>query len=194
MIQLKKETNINKETTEISYSKKTTVDRLCYLFLIFMLGCFVGWIYEEIFYWFTEGMLRNRGVLYGPCLPIYGIGALGIYALKPLKRNPLLLFLLCITVTGAVEYIIGFASIHLFGLKLWDYSGLFLNIGGIVCFRSVVSFGVLGLVFHYALEPIGERLYRKAPVVIIRAVCIALVALLFADCILSFLFRTPITY
>lgn len=28
MIQLKKETNINKETTEISYSKKTTVDRL----------------------------------------------------------------------------------------------------------------------------------------------------------------------
>ena len=152
MIQLKKETNINKETTEISYSKKTTVDRLCYLFLIFMLGCFVGWIYEEIFYWFTEGMLRNRGVLYGPWLPIYGIGALGIYALKPLKRNPLLLFLLCITVTGAVEYIIGFASIHLFGLKLWDYSGLFLDIGGIVCFRSVVSFGVLGLVFHYALS------------------------------------------
>lgn len=51
-------------------------------------------------------MLRNRGILYGPWLPIYGIGALGIYALKPLKKHPLLLFLLCVGVTGVVEYII----------------------------------------------------------------------------------------
>ena len=65
---------------------------LCYLFLIFLTGCLAGWVYEEIFYWITEGLLRNRGVLYGPWLPIYGIGALGIYVLKPLKRHPTLLF------------------------------------------------------------------------------------------------------
>lgn len=35
-------------------------DRLCYLFLVFLTGCLVGWIYEEMFYWITEGMLRNR--------------------------------------------------------------------------------------------------------------------------------------
>lgn len=194
MLEFKKETDIKTEIPEISFSQKITVDRLCYLFIIFLLGCFVGWIYEEIFYWFTEGMLRNRGILYGPWLPIYGIGALGIYALKPLKRNPILLFLLCIAVTGTVEYIIGFAGIHLLGLRLWDYRGLFLNIGGIICFRSVVSFGVLGLAFHYFLEPFGEKLYAKTPAVIIKAVCLALALLLFADCILSFLFRTPITY
>ena len=94
MLELKKETNIKSEISEISYNQKLRVDSLCYIFIIFLLGSFVGWIYEEIFYWFTEGMLRNRGILYGPWLPIYGIGALGIYALKPLKRNPLLLFLL----------------------------------------------------------------------------------------------------
>ena len=69
--------------------EKVSSDRLCYLFLIFLTGCLVGWIYEEIFYWITEGMLRNRGILYGPWLPIYGIGALVIYAMKPLKKNPL---------------------------------------------------------------------------------------------------------
>ena len=50
--------------------RKVNIDRLCYLFLIFLTGCLVGWIYEEIFYWITEGALRNRGILYGPWLPI----------------------------------------------------------------------------------------------------------------------------
>lgn len=169
-------------------------DYLCYLFLIFLTGCFAGWIYEEIFYWITEGMLRNRGILYGPWLPIYGIGALGIYALKPWKKNPVLLFLLCAVVTGVVEYIIGFAGIHLLGMRLWDYRGLFLNIGGIICFRSVVSFAVMGLVFHYLLEPAAERVIRKANPNVIQIGCLLLALLFLADCILSALFRTPITY
>ena len=161
---------------------------------MFLTGCLVGWIYEEIFYWITEGMLRNRGILYGPWLPIYGIGALGIYALKPWKKNPVLLFLLCAVVTGVVEYIIGFAGIHLLGMRLWDYRGLFLNIGGIICFRSVVSFAVMGLVFHYLLEPAAERMIRKANPNVIQIGCLLLALLFLADCILSALFRTPITY
>ena len=85
-----------------SVRREFPVEKLYYLFLVFFMGCLVGWIHEEIFYWITEGMLRNRGVLYGPWLPIYGIGALGIYALK---RHPVRLFLLCVAVTGAVEYL-----------------------------------------------------------------------------------------
>ena len=104
------------------------MDRFCYLFLIFRAGCLIGWFYEEIFYWITEGILRNRGILYGPCLPIYGIGALGIYALKPLKNNFAVLFLLCVGLSGVIEYIIGWAGIQYFGLRLCDYSHLFLNI------------------------------------------------------------------
>ena len=180
---------------EIYHSyREISVDKLCYLFMIFLTGCLVGWLYEEIFYWITERLLRNRGVLYGPWLPIYGIGALGIYALKPLKQHPFLLFLFCVAVTGAAEYIIGYAGIRFFGLRLWDYRGLFLNIGGIICFRSVVSFGLLGLVFHYLLEPMGEKLFRRIPKHTIYAGCLVLIALLIADCILSVLFRTPITY
>ena len=169
-------------------------DRLCYLFLIFLTGSLVGWIYEEIFYWITEGMLRNRGILYGPWLPIYGVGALSIYAMKPVKHQPVLLFLLCMAVSGLVEYVIGYAGIHCFGLRLWDYRGLFLNLDGIICFRSVVSFGVMGMAFHYLLEPMAEKLYRRTPEPVIRTGCLSLAALFFMDCVLSFLFRTPITY
>lgn len=174
--------------------KQQNTYRMCYLFLIFLAGCFGGWIYEEIFYWITEGMLRNRGILYGPWLPIYGIGALGIYAIKPLKKNPVLLFFLCAVVTGVVEYIIGFAGIHLFGMRLWDYRGLLWNLDGIICFRSVVSFAVMGLLFHYLLEPAAERMVAKLPPKIVRATCLLLMLVFAVDCVLSALFRTPITY
>lgn len=174
--------------------RKPRIDHPSYLFLIFLTGCLVGWLYEEIFYWITEGMLRNRGVLYGPWLPIYGAGALGIYAMKPLKKRPVLLFLFCGVVAGIVEYITGYVAIHLFGLRLWDYRGLFWNLDGLICLRSIASFAVMGLVFHYLLEPAAERMVKKAAPGTVHAVCLALLLLFLTDCIFSALFRTPITY
>ena len=170
------------------------IDYICYLFLIFLTGSLAGWIYEEIFYWFTEGMLRNRGILYGPWLPIYGIGSVGIYALKPVKNNPVLLFSLCAIVAAVVEYIIGFIGISFFDMRLWDYRGLFLNLHGIICFRSIMSFAVMGVVFHYLLEPTSEKIVNNAGRNIIWNVCLLLLVLFIIDCILSALFRTPITY
>lgn len=171
-----------------------SIDRLCYLLLIFLTGCIAGWIYEEIYCWITEGMLRNRGILYGPWLPIYGIGALGIYTLKPMKRHPVLLFFLCSEVAGVVEYIIGFIGIRFLGMRLWDYRGMFLNIDGIICLTSVVCFAVMGLVFLYLLEPSMERIIARFKPEIVRLVCLILLFVFVSDCIVSALFRTPITY
>ena len=184
------------ETVEksIAAEKEQKTDSLCYLFLIFLTGCLVGWIYEEIFYWVTEGMMLNRGILYGPWLPIYGVGALSIYAMKPVKKQPFLLFLLCAAVSGIVEYIIGYAGLHFFGLRLWDYRGLLLNIDGIVCLRSVLSFALMGLIFHYRLEPAAERMVKKLHPGTVHNICLFLLLLFLADCVLSALFRTPITY
>ena len=174
--------------------KQKFIDFLCYLFLIFLIGCVTGWIYEEIFYWITEGMLRNRGILYGPWLPIYGIGALGIYAMKPVKKHPVLLFVLCAVISGVVEYIIGYVSLRFFGMRLWDYRGLLWNLDGIICFRSVMSFAILGIVFHYLLEPKVEKLVQGIRPKIFRTLCLAVFILFVIDGILSSLFRTPITY
>lgn len=191
---MKVKERINYTASVSAEKRKFTVDTLCYLFLIFLAGCFVGWIYEEIFYAVTEGMLRNRGILYGPWLPIYGLGALGIYAMKPLRKNPVLLFFMCVIITGVVEYIIGYVGINCFHIRLWDYRGLFLNISGIVCFRSVVSFGLLGLFFHYVLEPLSGKIYKRLNPVLIHTACAAIAVLFVIDCIVSAVFRTPITY
>ena len=34
------------ESAAIEKRQKLSADRLCYLFLIFLAGCLVGWIYE----------------------------------------------------------------------------------------------------------------------------------------------------
>ncbi len=176
-------------------SRGELFDFLVYLFLIYLISCFVGWLYEEIFYWITEGMLRNRGILYGPWLPIYGVGAMVIYFAKPLKKWPPLIFLVSLVGTGLVELLIGSAAIHFYGLRLWDYSGLFLNYKGLVCFRSVVSFAVLGILFHYLIEPLSNKFYKKIEnKKTIHIIAGVLLFIFVVDCILSAIFRTPITY
>lgn len=181
-------------TIEMTRTKQQKIDLLCYLFLIFLISCLAGWVYEEILCWITEGVLRNRGILYGPWLPIYGVGALCIYGMKPVKKHPVLLFLLCAATVGTVEYIIGFVGIRFFGLRLWDYREMLLNLDGIICLSSVLCFAVMGLVFHYLLEPTAQRMVGRIRPQKVRAVCLVLLLLFVADCIFSALFRTPITY
>ena len=86
--------------------KKTLLDKLLYYFVIFILGALTGYIYEVIFYYITLGVLNNWGILYGPWLPIYGVGAVFLSMLKPLKKNPLLLFILSVIITGLLVYLL----------------------------------------------------------------------------------------
>ena len=45
--------------------KEKLFNELKILFIIFLIGCFAGFIYEEIFYLITEDILEKRGFLYG---------------------------------------------------------------------------------------------------------------------------------
>lgn len=142
--------------------KKWSSKTFSKLFLIFFVGCIAGWIYEEIFYYVAEGIIVNRGFLYGPYLPVYGLGALLIYLLlNRFKKVPILVFLLSFVITGVVEYLTGFWMWEVYHKRWWDYTGLFLNIGGHVCFRSLVSFSVGALILIYAVVPLMDKIIKK---------------------------------
>jgi len=158
--------------------------------LIFLAGAFAGWIYEVIFYYFTDNAFINRGVLYGPWLPIYGVGAILISFFKPLKKNPLVLFLAMMLITGILEYIAGYILLSFFDMRLWDYRGLFLNIDGFICLRSILTFAVGGMILIYLIEPIIEKIVAKQGKTL-NIIIIMLTVLFVADTILSLLFRTP---
>ena len=40
-------------TVTAAEKNKQKTNSLCCLFLIFLIGCLMGWVYEEIFYWIT---------------------------------------------------------------------------------------------------------------------------------------------
>lgn len=177
--------------------KQIKKENLKKLIIIFFIGAFVGYLYEVIFYYFTENRLDNAGILYGPWLPIYGTGAIFISLIpQKIKKHPALLFLLCMITTGLLEYIIGYIDLHIFNTKLWDYSGLFLNIQGFVCLRSVLTFAIGGLFLVYIIEPFLNKLLSQNKINKVLTTITTILTLLFIlDIIISnILDRTPFLY
>lgn len=163
------------------------------LFLIFFVGCVVGWVYEEFFYYFTENWVGNRGFLYGPYLPVYGSGSvLMVVLLTKVRSNPLLLFGLAMLVTGVLEYFTGLIMWQVWQQRWWDYTGLFLNIGGFVCLRSVLTFGLGGWALLYGLEPLTVRFTQWLSPQKRRVLCLALIGIMTVDLALTLLLRHPI--
>jgi uncharacterized membrane protein len=116
---------------------------------------FLGWVAEEIFVLGTTQKLENRGFLTGPFLPIYGIGAIALILLvEPYVTNPFAVFVACVVITSAIEYVGSLILSTIFHISLWDYSDQKFNLHGRICLRNSLLFGGLGLLLIYVLQPI----------------------------------------
>lgn len=116
--------------------------------MVFAIGCSAGWLLELIFRRFWSGNNAehrwvNPGYLRGPWLPVYGLGLLCLYllsdlasffAVRGLFSSILLVFAMAAAAT-AVEYISGVFSKKVLHANLWDYSGEWGNLDGIICPR-----------------------------------------------------------
>lgn len=178
-----KQRKIKKEKDQIETNEFDRRVKFSKYTMIFLIGSIVGFIYEEIFYYIFEDTLAKRGFLYGPYLPVYGFGAvLMVLLLKKYKKDPFIVFLLAMLLTGVVEYITGFIMYQAYHRVWWDYTGLFLNIDGYVCLRSVLTFGIGGLILIYVIEPllcklsenINTKLYITTSVLIVMTFVIDL--------------------
>ena len=136
--------------------------------------------------WCIDGFFQNRGVLYGPWLPIYGSGGILILiCLKKLRNRPIAEFFASIVLCGFVEY---FTSLYLelsCGRRWWNYNGYFLNLNGRICAEGLLVFGLGGVAIVYVIAPLLDNLFRKINVKIVGAVCTALIVVFMADVIYS---------
>ena len=76
-----------------------------YIFLLFLMYSFIGWIVDicDIIYKYKK--VVNRGFMLGPICPIYGVGVLlMIYLLKDFTSSPLALFILGVSNTIKSEF------------------------------------------------------------------------------------------
>ena len=155
---------------DIEFDKKTKIG--IFALLIVITGIF-GFVYEFIFYYFNSGMKEfyYRGGNFLPWINIYAIGALAIYFLAyKHRKKPIRVLLTGIISSGIIELIGGYMLYKLGnGFRCWDYNSEILNfgnIGGFVCLRSVLFFGVSGLLLIYGMVPlcffIATKMNKKA--------------------------------
>ena len=166
---------------EHSFSRGKKFQILC---LLLVMGGVFGFIYETIFYRIDLGYFVKRGTTLGPWIPIYAYGAFFILLLAyRFRRYPLAVFLLGSLSSGALEYAVGWALWHFRQVRLWDYNTEIWNWGnidGFICARSVLFFGVSGLLLVYVLVPIASHVAGK-----MKARAFALLALLPAGLFLA---------
>ncbi|MBO5246733.1 MAG: putative ABC transporter permease [Eubacterium sp.] len=134
-------------------------------FVYFMLFSVMGWIYESIFCTLKSGKWQNRGFLYGPMCPIYGVGAtlmtfimdmVGLHGMTELVWWQI--FLIAFFGSMILEYVTSYALEKLFHAYWWDYSGVPFNVNGRICLPASIGFGVAGLLVVYILAPFMRML------------------------------------
>ncbi len=156
---------------KIDYDRDYSFSTIVLFFFTYSL---VGYIWEVFYTLLNEGILVNRGTMTGPWLPIYGVGGMVIIVLlKPLRKNPLLMFAGTTVACGILEYFASWLLEMMFDAKWWDYKGYFLNINGRICLEGLLVFGLAGVAFTYIFSPLLDNLYKaiggKARKIIISA-------------------------
>ena len=169
------------------------MERIKKLFLYFMVYSVIGWLYEvflevAVYRWgFT-----NRGVLFGPYCPVYGVGALlFLFTVYPLiknanaKRKLLLLpavIVMCALTATALELATSYILELLTGSWPWQtYADYRLNFQARIALSPSVRFGLGGAAFLYIVQPVLERLAAKMSPRALNAVTLLLGALFAAD-------------
>lgn len=156
------------------------------LFLIFLVLSFIGYICEIIYCSYLAKKFVNRGFLFGPVCPIYGIGGLLIiWLLADYRPYPLLVFLLGVFITAVVEYYTSYLFEKVFNNKWWDYSDKKYNINGRVCLENCVLFGIGALLGIYVFDPLFTYLINKIPDNLIIIIGTTSLILLIIDLIYS---------
>ena len=121
-----------------------------------------GYFMEETYDTLHNLKLDKNGFLYGLFLPIYAWGGVVIHLIsKKIKKKPLLTFLIIIIFAAIFEYAVGVIMLEIWGKRFWDYSNYFLNINGHICLFSVLSFGIVGILYVYIIEPLIKGLINK---------------------------------
>lgn len=157
------------------------------LILMFFTFSFIGWCWEVAFHLVSDGVFVNRGTMFGPWLPIYGFGGVGmLILLYKFRSKPILEFVLMLLISGIMEYSTAYVLEYRYGMKWWDYTGYFINIDGRICAEGLLLFALLGICVVYLIAPLLDNLLLKLRLRTVLIIAIVLLALFITDTVYSY--------
>ncbi len=124
------------------------------IFLLFVLYSFFGCILEEVYYFVLHREYMSKRMLINlPLCPVYGIACLLLGTANRQDDSAAMLFCTGFLVVSATELAFYLVSRRVYGVRLWDYSGLrFQLMGGISLVYSVM-WGFCNIFFAKVLDP-----------------------------------------
>ena len=160
-------------------------------FVYFVIYSFMGWIYETCWVTIRTGKWDNRGFLFGPLVPIYGVGGVALTAL--IDQVEVLgydyrwwqVFIVSFLGSIVLEYSSSYILELLFHARWWDYSYMPLNINGRVCFPYSCAFGFAGLLVTYVIAPWTRELTAWITPILYEAFSLLTMALISIDATLT---------
>lgn len=126
----------------------------------------------------------NNGFLYGPWIPVYGLGVCLIILVMRFVFNRikvsrfikiLILFLISTIVLTLLEFIGGNLIELLTGKVFWKYDDLKYNFGHYIALEISVVWGVMSLIITYIIKPLLDRIVKKIPNIITYLVLIIMI-------------------
>lgn len=145
---------------------KKIINFIIRIFWIFIIGSVFGFFAEMIYTLvYTRTLQIRQGLIYGPFVQVYGIGAMAYYILISQVKEPKKAFFLGMAMGGILEYLCSFFQEIFFGTISWDYRNLFMNLNGRTCLLYCVYWGIIAVAFLKIIYPLLEKIdyliYKK---------------------------------
>ncbi len=131
---------------------------------IFVAGSVAGFILEGLWHILRFGTWESHtATVWGPFCIIYGVGAVAAYFLssKIKIKNIFFQFLIYAATGTVIEYLCSIFQEVCLGTSSWNYSGMFLNIGGRVTLFMSFLWGLLGISFTILVFPLFDKILNR---------------------------------
>lgn len=133
-------------------------------FWIFFIGSIFGFIYESILSYFQFGYVINKQELvFGPFMPVYGIGAIFLFYISKRVKSVTMTFILSFFIGSFVEFFYSLLQENLFGTLSWDYSASPFNLQGRITLIYSLGWGFLGIISCKIILPAINKFISNFP-------------------------------
>ena len=139
--------------------KKKVIDYIIKIFWIFFIGSVFGFFAEMLYALvYTRTIEIRKGLIYGPFIQIYGMGAVAYYILISYVKEPKKAFFYGMAMGGILEYLCSFFQEIFFGTISWDYSDLFMNLNGRTSLLYCIYWGIIAVIYLKIVYPAFEQI------------------------------------
>lgn len=116
-------------------------------FWCFLIGSIIGFIFESILSYYQMGYIINKQELvFGPFMPVYGIGTIIFMYISKHIKSFSMTFLLTFSLGGFIEFFYSLFQELIFGTLSWDYSDTPFNVQGRIALIYCVFWGLIGII------------------------------------------------